>query len=290
MVKKRDVVKQALSSGGLLPYVPRGELFIDMSFLNWMPLRSEGYFEKFKEILFILELDMVGISSNEKELITKKDLEELEDIFLVYNVNGPFSFYLEHLGFIETLKASRKDRGKILALGETYLKYFKETLPLYRDLGFSGIAIADDIAGNNGAHSCRDDFEALLKPFYLEMVKAIKTHNLYVFFHSDGNLERYIKDFVNIGFDCLYTFDGQAGMDVYKIMETIQKEVCFMGHIDLYEWDLEKIEKEIKKAEEMFLRGGMIIGSTSGLSKSLSLEKVLALYPGLKRAIKDEAI
>ncbi|HPU29966.1 MAG TPA: uroporphyrinogen decarboxylase family protein [Syntrophorhabdaceae bacterium] len=290
MAKKKHVVEKALSFSGPLPYVPKGELFIERSFLNETFPCSCSYLDKLRDALSILELDMVGIPFSDKEIIKKRNLKKLEDVFLVCNFEGPFSFWMGRLGFIEVLKALRKDRRIIFELTEKFLRGFRKRLPIYKDLGFSGIAIVDDIAGNDGVFFSKNDFEILLKPVYSELVEDVKAHGLFIFFHSDGNLEGYIDEFVNMGFDCLHTLDAGAGMDVYKIMASIKKRVCFMGHIDLLKWDEETVEREIKRAKEIFLDGGMIIGSISGLFGSLLKEKILVLYPGLKERIKGRTI
>lgn len=290
MVQKKIVVKRALCVEGPLPYLPRGELFIEKSFLNTVFPGPESYFGKFKNVLSLLDIDIVGIFPHEENFIKEKRFNELEDLFLVCNIQGPFSFWTSHLGFLETLKTFRKDRRTIIDISKKFLREFKAKLPFYKDLGVSGIAIVDDIAGNEGTFFSKNDFQTLLMPLYAEMVQMVKSLDLFAFFHSDGNLEGYLRDFVSMGFDCLHTFDARGGMDVYKIKENLQEPVCYMGHIDLFGWNTERIKSEVERAKEVFLSGGLILGSTSGLCKDLSKEKVLALYPQLKKRIEDGTI
>lgn len=285
MINKKFNVEQALSFSGPLPYVPKGELFIERTFIDEIFPQKYHYFEKFKNFISLLDIDLVGIFPYEKELMDRKNLKVLEEVFLVCNIQGIFSFLVERLGFIETFKAFRINRQKIFDITETFLKEFKTQLYMYRDLGFNGIAVVDDIAGNRGPFFSKSDFEEILKPVYSEMVKVVKSYGQFVFFHSDGNLERYLVDFVNMGFDCLHMFDAEAGMDIYRVKTNLQKNVCFMGHIDLLGWNIERIEREVKKAEGLFLSGGLILGSTTGLFRGILKEKIVALYPQMKGRI-----
>lgn len=283
MVQKKKVVKRALCLEGPLSYLPRGELFIDKSFLNTFFPGQQSYFEKLKGVLSLLDLDIVGIFPCGENFVKESRFNEFEDMFLVCNVQGPFSFWIRHLGFLETLKAFRKDKSTILDISKIFLREFKANLLSYGELGFNGIAIVDDIAGNEGTFFSRNDFQTLLKPLYAEMVQMVKSLDLFAFFHSDGNLEEYLRDFARMGFDCLHTFDARGGMDVYKMRENLQEPVCFMGHIDLFGWNVERIKQEVERAKETFLSGGLILGSTSGLCQGLLKERVFALYPSLKK-------
>jgi len=289
MTEKKSVVERAISFGGPLPYLPKGELFIQNSFLNALFPRSDNYFIKLNKAIHLLGLDLIGIFPLEKmdDIVRTDSFKELKHLFLVCNIYGPFSFWTKHLGFLETLKAFRKDRKILLDLSEVLLSQFSRLLPLYREYGFNGIAIIDDIAGNDGTFFSKNDFQALLEPVYRAMVEIIKSSNLFLFFHSDGNLENCLIEFADMGIDCLNTFDVQAGMDIYSVKERLRKSVCFMGHIDLLRWDTARILSEIKRAEETFSGGGLILGSSSGLCERSLKKGIHSLYPGIKRMIND---
>jgi len=52
-----------------------------------------------------------------------------------------------------------------------------------------------------------------------------------------------------------------------------------MGHIDTTAWSKEQIHKEISLAEDKFKTGGLILGSSSGLSVETLSDKLNVLYP-----------
>jgi transposase len=70
-----------------------------------------------------------------------------------------------------------------------------------------------------------------------------------------------------------------AGLDLYELKDTHKNMVSFMGHIDIVTWDDERIAWEVNKAEKSFKEGGLILGSTCGLSMKTVNKKLSALYP-----------
>jgi hypothetical protein len=52
-----------------------------------------------------------------------------------------------------------------------------------------------------------------------------------------------------------------------------------MGHIDTVTWSKERIKKEINRAENEFKTGGLMLGSTCGLSMETMNDKLDLLYP-----------
>lgn len=58
-----------------------------------------------------------------------------------------------------------------------------------------------------------------------------------------------------------------------------------MGHIDPITWSQERIIKEIKRAEDEFKKGGLILGSTCGLSMDTVNDKLGILYPSMEEIL-----
>jgi hypothetical protein len=61
------------------------------------------------------------------------------------------------------------------------------------------------------------------------------------------------------------------------------ESISFMGHIDMITWSKEQIDKEISLAENEFKTGGLILGSTCGLSMETLNDKLSLLYPQWER-------
>ena len=84
---------------------------------------------------------------------------------------------------------------------------------------------------------------------------------------------------MDAGFDCFHCVDAQAGMDLNKMRETCGENIAFMGHVDILAWNENKICLEIEQAEKKFCGGGLILGSSCGISKEVPINKLSALYP-----------
>ena len=59
-----------------------------------------------------------------------------------------------------------------------------------------------------------------------------------------------------------------------------------MGHLDLLSWDEQRISYEIEKAREEFSKGGLILGSSTGLSDRVLRRAILRLYPRLDERLR----
>ena len=158
------------------------------------------------------------------------------------------------------------------------LKQLRDIIPLVKKNSFMAIAVLDDIAGNQGLMMSPLDFEDVLYPFYQSAAKIIKENGLYAFFHSDGNICDILENIVNAGFHCFHCVDAQAGMDLDELSEAYGEKIAFMGHVDILDWNENRIGHEIERAEKKFCSGGLIIGSSCGISKEVPINKISALY------------
>jgi uroporphyrinogen decarboxylase len=145
--------------------------------------------------------------------------------------------------------------------------------------GFRAIAVLDDIAGNKGLLFSLSDFLELVWPTYQQMAQIIKRRGLYAFFHSDGNISEIIPNLIEAGYDCLHPVDTQAGLNLYDLNNKFGRKMAFMGHIDLLAWNEDRIAQEIRRAEKEFKNGGLILGSSGGLSLETAEAKLDLLYP-----------
>lgn len=88
---------------------------------------------------------------------------------------------------------------------------------------------------------------------------------------------------IETGYDCIHPVDTQGGPDLYELREGFGEKVSFMGHIDLMSWGKERICSEVGLAENEFRNGGLILGSTGGISMDLADDALRTLYPWDKR-------
>jgi len=84
---------------------------------------------------------------------------------------------------------------------------------------------------------------------------------------------------IRAGYDCIHPVDTQAGLNLYALNKEFGESISFMGHIDIITWRKEQIDKEISLAENEFEKGGLILGSTCGISMETVNDKLGILYP-----------
>lgn len=278
--EKKDLVRRALNPDDtLLPNLPKGELFIYESFTDNFVPKELVWVEKIVRISSLLDLDIIPIPYEISISLSEKYIKPLSSFFSIVTIPGVFSSWIKHLGFFNALKAISRDHEKLRELSKTHTQGILKNFSMIKERGFDAIAIVDDIAGSSGLLFSKHVFRTLYKPFMEIVVQEAKLKGLYVFFHSDGYLEEVLPEIVGLGVDCLCTFDTLAQMDVYKLKNGLNMNVSFMGTIDLLAWDEKRIEFEIRRAEREFSKGGLILGSSCGLSKEIPFERLVLLYP-----------
>jgi uroporphyrinogen-III decarboxylase len=118
-----------------------------------------------------------------------------------------------------------------------------------------------------------------LWPVYRQAARIAKERGLAAFFHSDGDTRKVIEPLIRAGYDCIHPVDAQAGLDVHALRSEFGRRISFMGHIDLMGWGEGRVRLEIDRAEEAFRGGGLILGSSCGISMATGRAHVSALYP-----------
>lgn len=262
--------------------LPKGELFINRDYLErYFKNGKDGYIEQLKSACQSLKLDVIGIDMNEDSFLPNLSLNEykkLDGLFTVGCLEGPFSLVTRLKSFEEAMLDIKMHRSTYSMVISMLLKQLCDIIPLIKKNSFMAIAVLDDIAGNQGLMMSPLDFKDVLYPFYQSAAKIIKENGLYAFFHSDGNICDILEYIVSAGFHCFHCVDAQAGMDLNKLSEECGDKIAFMGHVDILAWSENRIGLEIERAEKKFCGGGLIIGSSCGISKEVPINKISALY------------
>ncbi len=92
-----------------------------------------------------------------------------------------------------------------------------------------GIFIMDDWGTNDSLLISPQIFRNKFKPLYREYCDLIHSHNKYVFFHSDGNIEEIYGDLIEVGVDALNS--QLFTMDIQRLAK-YKGKITFWGEID----------------------------------------------------------
>jgi uroporphyrinogen decarboxylase len=263
--------------------LPRGELFINRDFLDRYFYEDEGeYTKQLERAARCLDLSLIGVSLDAEwpgSFPSGMRGEDLQQYFIVGCMNGPISRLIEKHGFLDAMRSIRNDPSLFSNIARNLIKDIETHATLAHTNGFSAIAITDDIAGNQGLFFSYDYFRETVFPVYKEISTIIKGNDLFAFFHSDGDTRKMIHSLIDAGYDCLHPIDTLAGLNLYELKNGFGERVSFMGHIDPITWNEEQISQEINRAENEFRKGGLILGSTCGLSMETASDKLGILYP-----------
>jgi uroporphyrinogen-III decarboxylase len=263
--------------------LPKGELFINREYLDrYFKNGKDDYIEQLKSACQSLGLDVIGIDMNEDSFfpsLSRNEYKKLDAFFTVGCLEGPFSLVTRLKSFEEAMLDLKMHRSTYSMVISMLLQRLYDVMPFVKKNSFMAIAILDDIAGRQGLMMSPSDFEDVLYPFYQSAVKIVKEHGLYAFFHSDGNICDILEHIMDAGFDCFHCVDAQAGMDLNKLSEECGENIAFMGHVDILAWNENRIDLEIERAEKKFCGGGLILGSSCGISKEVPINNLRTLYP-----------
>jgi uroporphyrinogen decarboxylase len=267
--------------------LPRGELFINRSFLDHFFSKQKGeYVKQLEAAAQWLGLSVIGVEIGaewSQSLLTDRGYKKLEEYFTVGCINGPIAKLIENYGFFDAMLSMKADPSLFSRIATRLTRDIEEKARLAYNNGFKAIAIADDIAGNKGLLFSFTYFVDVVLPVYKEISEIIKERSLFAFFHSDGDMRKVIQPLTRAGYDCIHPVDTQAGLNLYELKKEFGESVSFMGHVDTITWSKERIHEEISLAEKYFKKGGLILGSTSGLSLKTVNDKLDILYPAWQR-------
>jgi uroporphyrinogen decarboxylase len=264
-------------------FLPRGELFIGSDFLDHHFPDDKGHYERqLRKAAQSLGLSLIGVDFNTEEspfLLSGETRRQLEEYFLVGWINGPISHLIDEQGFRGAMLSMRNNPSLFSGVAAKLLREMEGKIISARSNGLQAIAITDDIAGNNGLLFSLQYFTDTIQPVYRELAGAIKAGGLYPFIHSDGDTRKVIGALIEAGFVCIHPVDTQAGLDLYTLQKEFGKQLSFMGNADVFAWDKERISNDMGRAEKEFQEGGLILGSTGGISMKVADDKLGTLHP-----------
>ena len=268
-------------------FLPRGELFIDRSFLDhFFSKHKDEYVKQLETAAQCMGLSVMGVEINgewSRSLLMDMSYKKLEGYFTVGCINGPVARLIENYGFFNAMLSMKENPSLLSGVATQLLREVEEKTRLAYANRFRAIAIADDIAGNKGLLFSFSYFLDVVWPIYRKIAEIIKESGLFAFFHSDGDMRKVVEPLIRAGYDCIHPVDTQAGLNLYELRKEFGESVSFMGHIDTITWTKEQIHKEISLAENEFKKGGLILGSTCGISMKTVNDKLGVLYPQWER-------
>ncbi len=152
------------------------------------------------------------------------------------------------------------------------------------------IKIGDDLGTQQSLMISPDMYRRMLKPIHADFIRFIKerTHAK-VFFHTDGDVEPLIEDFIEIGVDILNPIQTSAGKmaDLRSLKEKYGKRIVFCGAVDTHRvlpyGTPEEVRQEVKRViTALAPGGGFMLGSVHTVMGDVPAENVLAMVDAVE--------
>lgn len=169
-----------------------------------------------------------------------------------------------HLAGVETFEATRKIMGDevtlmamaldpdwIVDVSHTHTDLLLRDYDAIWEAGIrpDGIWIYADMAFKSATMCSPAMYRELIWPDHKRIADWAHAHGLRMIFHTDGNVNGVLDDYVAAGFDCLQPLEAKAGMDIRQMCPRYGDRLATFGNIDvmiLGSNDRDRIEEEIR--------------------------------------------
>ena len=160
-----------------------------------------------------------------------------------------------------------------------YTDFFKEHYRVLIEEGGKpdGIWLYEDLGYSQGLFCSPDTLEALIFPYYAELVDFFHGYDLPVVLHSCGGVTEALPQVVKAGFDGLNPMEVKAGCDLLKFADLYGESLTFFGGLDVRVFesgDRKFIRSEVKRIiEGMKTRGARyVFGSDHSITTNVDYD------------------
>lgn len=270
--------------------VPKGELFFPPGLLGRLAgCRYTRFREPMLGALRRLKCDLVCLHFDPISrdfAACPPSTEEIKfwaeqtDYFVVAGIPGVFWPVARQVGFEAAARLALANPAQYREIAAERRSEGARLIEECLGFGAHGIAILDDLAGNDGTFFSPRLLRRTVLPELAELVGATKRHGVPVFFHSDGFLGSLLDDLVGMGVDVLH---GCRALDPETFKERFGGRATVMGNfgigIEGEGPDTGLLADWIRETIWTFgPNGGYIASTDGGLSEESSVEELKCLY------------
>ncbi len=203
------------------------------------------------------------------------------EIDLNVYVSGPFCTTYLSMGYEQFFLAVQDD----LPLVEELMDLFTEDAVLMvKELlqrNLASIQVADDIAFKSGLFVRPDLFRSLWFPRMKKIMAPIHAAKMPCFFHSDGDVEHFIRMIIDLGFMGINPLETQCN-NIGEIKRKYGKEIVLMGNLDiggvLAFGSAEDVRRDMKALLKLMMPGaGYVAMSSSSVADCVVPENYMAM-------------
>lgn len=145
----------------------------------------------------------------------------------------------------------------------------------------------DDWGQQQGLLMSPDMWREYIKPRMKKLCDIVKDKDIFIFFHSCGNIESLIPELIEIGIDVLNPIQPET-MDVYGIKKKYGDRLSFYGGIStqqlLPHGTVNEVKSDVKEKFSLLdENGGYILAPAHAVQVDVPVENVLALIEVMQK-------
>jgi len=148
------------------------------------------------------------------------------------------------------------------------------------------VLFGDDMAYTGGMMISPVMMRDLFFPWYRKFIAAARDAGKYVFFHSDGNIEPVIGDFIDAGLQALNPIEPLA-MDIVRLKAEYGDKLALAGNIDvdlLARGTPDQVDAQVKeRIEALAPGGGFLLASSNSIADYVKPENYVAMLNACRK-------
>jgi uroporphyrinogen decarboxylase len=152
------------------------------------------------------------------------------------------------------------------------------------------IKIGDDLGTQESLMISPRMYRSMLKPIHADFIRFIKERTrAKVMFHTDGDVEPLIEDFIEIGVDILNPIQTSAGRmsDLRALKANYGKRITFCGAVDTHRLLPFGTPDEVRQGVRHIIEclapgGGFMLGAVHTVMNDVPAENVLAMVDAVE--------
>jgi len=186
-------------------------------------------------------------------------------------------------GFRRVIRDLYEDSSFINKFLDRLLKFRIEQGKRFVEMGVDIIRLGDDLGTQTGLIMPPALWRKYFKPRMKKLIHELKRKNeVFIFYHTDGYIEPFIPEFIEIGIDILNPVQPECN-NIAEIKGKFGDRITLHGTISVQETlpfgSLEDVRDEvITRIKTCGPGGGFILAPAHAIGTDVSLEKVLVLY------------
>lgn len=210
------------------------------------------------------------------------------EYFTIGGIPGFFEWAWYLRGFNKFLIDLYTNSRFVEKLLDKLLKYNFELGSRLMEFGVDCISSGEDTASQRGLFFSLEIWRKYFKSRYQQLYNALKKKgNVFIMYHSDGNIELLIPDLIETGIDVLNPVQPDC-MDPVEIKTHYGDKLTLDGTISVQSTlpfgTVEEVRNEVvKRIETVGYDGGLILGPTHIVGFDVPVRNVLALYETAKK-------